>query len=115
MSDCIFCKIGEHGVKASVQFENDFVIAFDSIAPAASTHIIIIPKEHISSFTGLEEHHKDVFMEMAKVAQKLIEMKKIEKGYKLVFNGGKYQSIPHIHWHLLAGKLEESDNVINRT
>lgn len=107
MSDCIFCKIASHGAETKVEFENDFVIAFPSISPAAETHIIIIPKEHIPTFTDLEEKHKDLFIEMAKATQKIIEDKKISGGYKLIFNGGKYQSVNHIHWHLLAGDLED--------
>jgi len=113
--DCVFCEIGKHNASAKVEFENDSVIAFPSIEPAASTHIIIIPKEHVATFEDLEEKHKDILIEMAKAAQKIIEKKKISKAYKLVFNGGKYQSIPHIHWHLLGGNLENKENVINKT
>lgn len=115
MKDCIFCKIASHESPAKIELETEGVIAFGSIAPAAETHILIVPKEHISTFGDLEEKHKSILMEMAKVAQKLIEMKKIEKGYKLVFNGGKYQSIKHIHWHLLGGKLEDENDVLNKT
>lgn len=115
MQNCVFCKIASHEAPGKIKFESNGVIAFGSIAPAASTHIIIIPKEHIETFTDLEEHHKEILMQMAKAAQKLIDTKGISGGYKLVFNGGKYQSIKHIHWHLLGGKLEDEDNVINKT
>jgi diadenosine tetraphosphate (Ap4A) HIT family hydrolase len=50
-------------------------------------------------------------MEMAKIAQKLIEMKKISNGYKLVFNGGKYQSVKHIHWHLIGGEWNDKEEM----
>lgn len=114
--DCIFCKIAKHEAPGKIELENDDVIAFDSIDPVSEVHIIIIPKGHVSTFTDLEEDHKDLLMAMAKVAQKLIEMKKISGAYKLVFNGGKYQSVRHIHWHLIAGKeLDNEEYVINRT
>ncbi len=109
MADCIFCKIANHEAKGDVQFENDSVIAFSSIDPAAHVHVLIVPKVHIVTFMNLEDKHKDVFIEMAKAAQKIIEMKNITNAYKLVFNGGKYQSVQHIHWHLLGGNLE-NDN-----
>lgn len=115
MTDCIFCKISSHDSPSKIEYETDYVVAFPSISPAAETHMIIIPKDHITSFTDLEEKHKDILMEMAKAAQNLIEEKKLSKGYKLVFNGGKYQSIPHIHWHLLAGNLENEDKTENKT
>lgn len=103
--NCIFCKIANHNAPAKIEFENGSVMAFPSIDPAAQIHLIIIPKVHILTFADLEEMHKDIFMDMAKAAQELIKMKNIEGGYKLIFNGGKYQSIPHIHWHLLGGKM----------
>jgi len=115
MSDCIFCKIAQGKASAKIEQETGNVIAFPSNVPVAEHHILIIPKEHISSFTDLEENHKDIFMEMAKVAQKLIVDKKITDGYKLIFNGGKYQFVKHIHWHLLGGKLENEEDVLNKT
>lgn len=107
MSDCIFCKIANHEAPAKLELETDSVVAFPSISPASETHILIVPKEHIESFLDLEELHKETLMEMAKAAQKIIQEKNIAEGYKLIFNGGKYQSVPHIHWHLLAGNLED--------
>jgi histidine triad (HIT) family protein len=113
--DCIFCKIAEKEAPAKIEYENDAVVAFPSIEPVSDVHIIIIPRDHIFSFTDLEEYHKEVLMEMAKAAQKLIVEKKIAGGYKLVFNGGRYQSVKHIHWHLLGGKLKDEDSALNRT
>jgi histidine triad (HIT) family protein len=115
MSDCIFCKIAKSKTLAKIELKTSGVVAFGSNAPVAEHHLLIIPKEHISSFTDLEENHKNIFMEMAKVAQKLIADKKIANGYKLIFNGGKYQSVQHIHWHLLGGKLEDEDDILNKT
>ena len=115
MQDCIFCKIVKAVAPAKIELETKEVIAFDSITPVAEHHIIIIPKQHISSFTDLEENHKDVFIKMAKAAQQIITNRKITDGYKLIFNGGKYQSVKHIHWHLLGGKLEDEDDVLNKT
>lgn len=115
MSGCVFCKIIKKEIPAKIEQETNKVIAFPSNAPVAEHHLLIIPRKHISSFTDLEENHKDIFMEMAKVAQKLISKKKITGGYKLIFNGGKYQSVRHIHWHLLGGKLEDEDDILNKT
>ncbi len=110
MTDCIFCKIANHEAPAKIEMETDSVVAFPSIAPAAKVHMIIIPKEHIERFEDLEDMHSVILMEMTKVAQKLITAKNIEDGYKLIFNGGKYQSVPHLHWHLIAGKELDNDN-----
>lgn len=115
MSDCVFCKIVKGEISSDGVSETKNIKAFNTIAPVSEHHILIIPKDHISSFTDLEENHKDIFMEMAKMAQKLIKDRDISDGYKLIFNGGKYQSVKHIHWHLLGGKLEDEDDVLNKT
>ncbi|MCL4419601.1 HIT domain-containing protein [Patescibacteria group bacterium] len=115
-TDCIFCKIASHEAQATIEAETNEVIAFPSISPVSNTHIIIIPKNHIEKFVNLDDSNKETLMEMVKVAQKLIQEKNISGGYKLVTNGGKYQSVPHLHWHLLAGKeLEENDTAESKT
>lgn len=115
MSDCIFCKIVKGEVPSTKEAETEHVLAFRNIEPVAEHHVLIIPKNHIESVLHLTKEDKEVFFEMAEVAQTLVKEKRIGSGYKLVFNGGRYQSIPHLHWHLLAGKLEDEDNVLNNT
>ena len=46
MSDCIFCKIAEHEIPATVVYEDDLVIAFDDLNPQAPVHTLVIPKAH---------------------------------------------------------------------
>ncbi|SRR5258708_5981055 len=113
--NCIFCKIASHESESKIELENESIIAFNSISPAAEVHILIVPKKHIESFEDMAQDEMNVLPEMAKAAQKLIEMKNIQKGYKLVFNGGQYQSVKHMHWHLLGGKFEDENDAINKT
>lgn len=110
---CVFCKIIDGEVLSSIVFENDDVIVFENIEPVADTHVLICPKKHVESFLKLSSDQ--TLDKMVEAAQKVIVDRKIEGGYKLIFNGGKYQSVPHIHWHLLAGDLEKNDDILNRT
>lgn len=104
--DCVFCKIIDKEIPTKkVRYEDFDVIAFDSINPVAETHILIIPKKHIVSFLEINEDFD--FSKIVKAAQKIIMENKIELAYKLVFNGGKFQTVPHLHWHLLSGDLKE--------
>lgn len=113
MLDCVFCKIVKGELPSTVEFESDNIIAFKSSDPVAETHILVCPKKHIANF--LEINDSGTIFEMTKAVQILVKEKKLEGGYKLVFNGGKYQFIPHLHWHLLAGKLEDEKDIINNT
>ena len=115
MDNCIFCKIAKHDAPAQIEAENDSVIAFSSIAPVAEHHIVIIPKKHITSFTDLDNSNVNDLSAMVSVAQDLIVKKGISDGYKMIFNGGHYQEIKHIHWHLLGGKLDEKKDTFHNT
>lgn len=113
MQDCIFCKIANKESQATIEGENEHAIAFANIKPVADTHILVIPKKHIHSFLDIVE--AEILEHMMRLAQEVIKNKKIENAYKLVFNGGKYQAIPHVHWHILGGDLEDHNDVLNQT
>src|SRR5260221_2855118 len=111
--NCIFCKIINKQIPSTIVAENGEAIAFKTIKPIAEHHILIAPKTHIKAFVDLKNEHKDIFMDMINLAIKVIEENGISDGSKLAMNGGKYQSVPHLHWHILAGKLEDEDNILN--
>lgn len=104
MEDCIFCKIVKGEITTEKVYEDNDVIAFKDIKPAATVHILLCPKKHIESFLRISNNF-DV-TPMVKAAQRIIGEKNIQEGYKLVINGGKYQEVPHLHWHLLGGDLK---------
>ncbi|OGM26118.1 hypothetical protein A3D00_01755 [Candidatus Woesebacteria bacterium RIFCSPHIGHO2_02_FULL_38_9] len=108
MEGCVFCKIVRGELPSRKEYENDDVIAFRNIKPAASIHLLIIPKKHIFTFHEMSQKDGKVFLEMMKAAQRLIQKMKLEEGYKLIINGGEYQFVPHLHWHLLAGEIPEN-------
>lgn len=111
MEDCVFCKIIKGDIKVNFIYEDPECVVFNSNEPVAEHHLLVIPKKHISNFLELDE----TILPLTKVAQKIINDRKINDGYKLIINGGKYQSVPHLHLHVLAGKLEDSDDILNRT
>ncbi len=111
MEDCVFCKIIKKEIIVDFVYEDSDCVVFNSNEPVAEHHLLVIPKKHISNFLELDE----TVLSMTKVAQKMIRDNNISDGYKLIINGGRYQSVPHFHLHILAGKLEDSDDILNRT
>ena len=103
--DCIFCKIVKKEISAEIIYEDDKVIAFKDINPAAPIHILFIPKEHIDSVNFLDEVHIDLigelFLKIKEVAKKL---NIADKGYRIVNNCGELggQTVNHLHLHLLG-------------
>ena len=107
MSDCLFCKISTGEIPSTIEYENDRVIAFKDINPQAPVHILIIPREHISSTLELTNENSNILSDMALLAKKIAKLEGIDKsGYRWVINTGDEggQSVYHIHLHLLGGR-----------
>ncbi len=105
--DCLFCKIAKGEEDADVVFENEEVIAFKDINPKASTHVLIVPKKHISSLKKIEEEHQQLLGKLMLVAKKIAAEKDAD-GYKVIMNVGESggQQVEHIHLHLLIGEVK---------
>ena len=107
MTGCLFCNIVDKKINAEILDENDFVLAFRDINPQASTHVLIIPKMHISSTIDLNSENVGVLSDMALMANKIsVSEKIINSGNRWVINTGSDggQTVFHIHLHLLGGR-----------
>ena len=107
MSDCLFCKIIKGEIPAEIVAENDHALAFRDINPQASTHVLIIPKVHISSTRDLNNENIDTLSQMALLANEISDSEGIkDSGYRWVINTGNDggQTVFHIHLHLLGGR-----------
>ncbi|MFH0833895.1 MAG: histidine triad nucleotide-binding protein [Patescibacteria group bacterium] len=104
MSDCIFCEIAAGRAPAAIEYEDERVIAFADINPAAPVHILVIPKKHIASIADLNAEDEPIVGHLVSVAKKLAENRQLD-GYKLIFNVGHKggQIVFHLHLHLLGG------------
>ena len=107
MRDCIFCKIVNKKAPAKILHETPNLLVFPDIRPAADTHILIVPKKHISTFLEIKKQNKDLIFEMLQVARNLIQEKKLNKKYRVSFNGGSLQIVPHLHMPLLGGNMKK--------
>lgn len=107
MCDCLFCKIISGEIPSSKVYEDDTVFAFNDISPEAPVHVLIVPKEHISSANELTEENAYVTAKVFLAAKKIANEKNIAKGgYRIVNNCGENggQSVKHLHFHLLGGR-----------
>ncbi len=106
-ADCLFCKIANKAMPARVVYEDEMLIAIEDINPAAPVHILIIPKEHISSLKDVKANQIPLLGQIQLVAAQLADQMQIaEQGYRLVNNCGEYggQTVMHLHYHLLGGR-----------
>lgn len=101
--DCLFCKIINKEIPATPVYEDENYLVINDLRPKAKTHMLIIPKRHISTITDMEDSDSDIVGGMFLVARNLAKERNIT-GYKLQFNvwKGGWQEIMHIHLHFLA-------------
>ena len=105
-SDCLFCKIVFGVIPAKRVFEDERSIAFADINPQAPTHLLIIPKEHLTSLAHAAKEHAELLGHLVFVATELARSEGLAKGYRLVVNTGDDggQTVHHLHVHLLGGR-----------
>jgi histidine triad (HIT) family protein len=107
MEECIFCKIVQGKIPASTVYEDDKVLAFDDIRPAAPVHVIIIPKKHIPTLMDVTSGQDEDLAAAMHAILKIARIKGIdERGFKTVINCGEEggQVISHLHIHVLGGE-----------
>lgn len=104
---CIFCKIINKEIPATVVYENDDIICIKDIAPLAPVHVVMMPKKHICSANEITEENSLV---VAKIFEAVPNIAKIlgvhDDGYRIINNCGENggQSVEHIHFHLIGGQ-----------
>ena len=104
---CIFCKIIKGEIPSTKVFEDDTVLAFRDIEPQAPEHIIIIPKEHITSMNEITEENSSIIAHIFEVIPKIAnDLGIAASGYRVVSNCGQDggQTVEHIHFHLTGGR-----------
>lgn len=102
----IFGKIIAGELPAEKVFENERIIAFKDIYPAAPVHLLIVPKKEIKDLQSLQPQDFGLIGEIISIAQELAVRFGIENGYRLLTNNGPSagQSVFHLHFHLIGGK-----------
>jgi len=110
MSDCLFCKIVAGEIPSTPVAESERALAFYDIAPQAPVHVLVIPKEHITSADEVASTHGGVVDDLVLLAQRVTELEGIrDSGYRLVINVGAdaQMTVAHLHVHVLGGRRME--------
>ncbi|WP_372845469.1 HIT family protein [Pontiella sp.] len=103
MSDCIFCKIVEKEIPATIVHEDDDVLVFMDIGPIIKGHALVIPKKHYDPVTETPDHViNKLFLTAKKIAAAQMNGLGAD-GVNIMQNNGKAsgQEVPHIHVHVI--------------
>lgn len=107
MENCIFCKIIKGDIPCNKIYEDDEVLAFHDISPAAPVHFLVIPKKHISSANDITKENSILVAHIFEVINKIVkELNICDSGYRIVNNCGEDggQTVGHVHFHVLGGR-----------
>ena len=107
MENCIFCKIINGEIPTNKVYEDEEILAFYDINPAAPIHILVIPKKHIDCIAHLNKEDEALIGKIYSVINIIAEEKGFkEQGFRVIVNSGENggQEVMHLHFHILAGK-----------
>jgi len=107
MSDCLFCKIIQKQIPATIVEETDQTLAFRDIHPRAPVHVLVVPKEHVSSILDFKPTHGPLPSAIHQTIQSVARKEKVDTtGFRVVVNTGKDsgQLVSHIHYHVIGGR-----------
>jgi histidine triad (HIT) family protein len=104
---CLFCGIVAGTVPGTIVHAGERVVAFRDVHPAAPTHLLVVPREHVARMSDLTDDHGAMLADLFQAASHLARAEGIERsGWRLVLNEGKDagQSVFHLHAHVLGGR-----------
>ena len=103
--NCIFCKIVAGRIPSKRVHEDDELIVFHDIQPAAPVHLLVVPREHFATLDEAEARHQALLGRMVQMSSRLAREAGAANGYRVVINNGPDggQEVAHLHMHVLGG------------
>lgn len=105
--NCLFCRIVNGEIPATRVAESPLSLAFRDLHPTAPTHVLVIPKHHITNASEVTSEDAANVADLFVLAQEVARLEGIDaSGYRLVFNVGEDSgnSVPHLHMHVIGGQ-----------
>lgn len=106
-AECIFCRIARGEMGTEVVAESDNALAFRDIEPQAPTHVLIVPKRHLSALHEAGPNEQALLGEMLLLANEVAAREGLtDRGFRVLINDGAEacQSVHHLHLHVLGGR-----------
>jgi histidine triad (HIT) family protein len=88
--------------------KTDGFVAIRDINPKADVHLLILPERHVASFQDVGSFSPEEAKRMLEFVADTARQHGLDD-YRVVVNVGTKggQTIFHLHWHLLGGRVEE--------
>ena len=102
---CLFCRIARGEVPSRKAYEDDEILAYHDINPAAPVHLLVVPKLHVDSLLTTGPEHAALLGKLMILAPRLAKEQGCDNGFRVVINNGPDggQEVFHLHIHILGG------------
>lgn len=104
MNNCIFCKIANQEIPSNIVYEDEDMLCFKDINPAAPVHLLLIPKAHLDSLAHAQTEHEILLGKMMLKTSEIAKQHNLNNGFKTLINTGKGggQEVFHLHIHIMG-------------
>ena len=105
--ECVFCKIIGGKIPASITYQDEHVLAFKDLEPAAPFHELVLPLRHVAALADAALADAELFGRlMVAAAERARSTGHAASGFRVVMNSGPSagQTVFHVHLHVLAGR-----------
>ena len=104
---CLFCDIVEGKIPSTKVYENDKVLCFNDINPAAPVHVLVVPKKHFDNILDMasSDEGKEYLGYVAEAIAEVAKIKGVSDAYRTINNCGEGagQTVMHVHFHVIGG------------
>jgi histidine triad (HIT) family protein len=102
---CKFCRIVDGSLPETIIGRTDGFIAIEDIEPQADVHLLVLPERHIDTFRDIAQFPADEAKRMLDFVAATATAAGLHE-YRLMVFCGAGQTVFHLHWHLLGGRIQ---------
>ena len=104
IDSCLFCRLVRGDIPSRKVFEDEEILAFHDIHPAAPVHFLMIPKIHRDSLSQCDDSDQPLLGKMLLLVPRLAKGLGLS-GFKTIIHTGATggQEVFHLHIHVLGG------------
>ncbi len=113
MQECIFCRIVQGELPSEQVYQSENVVAFLDIAPIATGHVLVVPKDHHETLWDVPDELTPELNQVWRRVGRAVLTATQAAGLNVVMNNyaAAGQVVPHAHWHLIP--RQEGDRLLH--